>query len=753
MHATATATSARSQTHSRAGAAPDRGEFVAYTPAPVRQDGAYTWHRADLSEADALRAIDAGHLRLTTPEGRVLDVRYDRHVEHPSGDWTWIGHLPGDESAQTILTFGARAVFGAIAQPDGKPPLRLTMRNGVSWLVETDPRKVAAIINAETRPTRPDYHIVRRADLPGVGSVPAASAPVSTTSAATATAANTVDLLVGYTAGFVTAQGSASAALTRLNYLVDVANAALANAQVPAQVRLVHAMQVSYTDLNTNDTALEELSGYKSGVGPVPPNAAFNALRAARETYGADLVSLVRPFKDPEQDSCGLAWLLGGGKQGIQAGAGWDELAYSVIGDGEDQGTDGHTYFCRDETLAHEMGHNEGSAHDRTTAAGDDGVLDDPDDYGAFQYSFGYKTTSTNGNFYTVMAYGDSGQTPYRVFSNPRITFCGGHACGTTTYEDNARSLSQTIPVVAGFRATVVDQNPDVSWFVAGIGDFNADGKGDILWRNRRSGANAIWLSANASTSLPVTTVTSQAWQVAGVGDFNGDGRDDIFWRNASTGVNTIWLSGNGATQQAVADVTNLTWKVVGIGDFDNDGRSDVVWRNGNTGANAIWRAANAATPMAITAVTNLTWSVANIADVDGDGRSDIVWRNRSTGADVIWRAGNSASPLAMTAVTSLAWVVAGGGDFSGDGRADILWRNGSTGANAIWKSANSATPQAVSSVANLDWIVAGVGDFDGDQRADILWRNTRTGADAIWRSGDSAQPLGVVAAGNQPTL
>jgi hypothetical protein len=737
----------------RVGRLPDRGELVAYPGQVQRADGAYTWFRSDISEAHALRAVAEGHLRLTTPEGRLLDVRYDRHVEHPSGDWTWIGHLPGEESAQTIITFGERAVFGSIAQPDGKPPLRLTMRDGVSWLVETDPRKAAAIINAVTRPTHPDYHIVKRADLPAAGNprpaaapiVAPAGAPIASTSAATVSAANTVDLIVGYTPGFVTAQGSTSAAMTRLNYLVDVANTAYANSQIPAQVRLVHAMQVSYTDLNTNDTALEEMSGYKSGVGTVTPNAAFNALRTARETYGADLVTLVRPFKDPEQDSCGLAWLLGGGKQGIQAGAGWDDLAYSVIGDGEDVGTDGHTYFCRDETLAHEMGHNEGSAHDRQTAAGDDGVLNDPDDYGAFQYSFGYKTTSTNGNFYTVMAYGDTGQTPYRVFSNPRITFCGGRACGTTTYEDNARSLGQTIPVVATFRATKVPMVGNVAH-----SDFDGDTRSDILWRNVSTGADSYWKAASAANAQVLTTVADLSWKVVGTGDFNADGHADILWRNTSTGANSIWKSGSSATVQATATVTSQAWTVAGVGDFDADGKADILWHNTSTGASSIWRSGNLSTAQALTTVSNLSWKIVGVGDFNGDGHDDILWRNTSTGANSIWKSGSSASVQAVSTVASQAWIVAGVGDFDGDGKADILWRNTSTGANSIWRSGNLSTALAVTTVADQAWKVARVGDYDGDGRADILWRNASTGANTVWRGGSSVNAMALTTVASQ---
>ena len=104
---------AASRLSSRVAHLPDRGELAAYPGHVERADGAYTWFRSDISEEHALHAVADGHLRLTTPDGQLLDVRFDRHVEHPTGDWTWIGHLPGEESAQTIITFGERAVYGS----------------------------------------------------------------------------------------------------------------------------------------------------------------------------------------------------------------------------------------------------------------------------------------------------------------------------------------------------------------------------------------------------------------------------------------------------------------------------------------------------------------------------------------------------------------------------------------------------------------------------------------------------------------
>src|SRR5712692_7122437 len=74
--------------------------------------------------------------------------------------------------------------------------------------------------------------------------------------------------------------------------------------------------------------------------------------------------------------------------------------------------------------------------------------------------------------------------------------------------------------------------------------DFNNDGKSDIFWRNTATGQNYIY-PMNGTTILGteayVRTVADQNWQVVGIGDFNGDGRADLLWRNSATGQNYIY--------------------------------------------------------------------------------------------------------------------------------------------------------------------------------------------------------------------
>lgn len=712
-------------TRDRFASVPDRGSVVRYPDArTVRRDGAYAWHRADFSEAHARSAI-GGVLSFTTPAGELLRFRYERHVEHPSGDWTWVGSVVGKAAEEAIITFGRKAAFGTVAQPGGSP-LRLTIANGVSWLVETDARAAAKLSDPGARPTKPDFLVApelavrvggrSRGDGPAVAGSSAASADTK--------AATTVDLVLGYTPGFVSYYGGESQALTRLNNMVDITNEAYANSQVDAVVRLVRTVAVSYTDANDNKTALGELTGYQNGQ-QTTPAAAFSELRAAREQAGADLVSLVRRFTTPENDGCGIAWLLGGGRRGgISASS--EYFGYSVVGDGRDAGTDGKTYFCRDETLAHELGHNMGAAHDRDTSDGDDNVLQ-TNEYGVFDYSFGFKAPSSGGNFYTVMAYGESGQTRYRVFSNPRITYCGGLACGVVNEADNARSISQTIGTIASFRAAVVPPPPPPATAVkptAIARDVDGDGKADLQWFNPASRELYYWLMNGGAIRYGVPAGSAPAGASnLGVGDFNGDGRSDVVLASASD----IWIyvaTPWGGYQSAYVAPFPSGWTIGGFRDFDADGKDDVLWFNAASGQLYTWFMDGAAIRAGQGIGAPPSASPRSLGDFNADGRADIVLAS----AQDIWvyLSGSQGGFVSgYVATFPIGWNLVGTADMNADGRADFAWHHPTTGEIYSWVMQGSSIQFGRGGVAAPTGTTPrAIGDFNADGSADIVFGN-----------------------------
>jgi hypothetical protein len=57
--------------------------------------------------------------------------------------------------------------------------------------------------------------------------------------------------------------------------------------------------------------------------------------------------------------------------------------------------------------------------------------------------------------------------------------------------------------------------NPGPSWHAVGAGDFNADGKADILWQNN-DGTPAVWLmdGVNVATLGPALSNPGATWHI-----------------------------------------------------------------------------------------------------------------------------------------------------------------------------------------------------------------------------------------------
>jgi hypothetical protein len=131
-------------------------------------------------------------------------------------------------------------------------------------------------------------------------------------------------------------------------------------------------------------------------------------------------------------------------------------------------------------------------------------------------------------------------------------------------------------------------------WHIAGTGDFNGDGYDDILWR-ADDGTVRDWLGqsngAFAGNVANLNTVVPNDWHIVGTGDFNGDGRTDILWRS-DDGTVRDWIGqSNGAFAGNVVNLNQTIptdWHIVAIGDYNGDALDDLLWRN-NDGTVTDW--------------------------------------------------------------------------------------------------------------------------------------------------------------------
>ena len=240
------------------------------------------------------------------------------------------------------------------------------------------------------------------------------------------------------------------------------------------------------------------------------------------------------------------------------------------------------------------------------------------------------------------------------------------------------------------------DLELDPGWKIAGVGDFDADGRDDFLRLNDEGYVVGEMTQADGTFAAQVLNFRSPGWSILGTGDFNGNGSDDVLIAHPTAASETVGLLGyweSGVTWTLINGYS-AEWSMIATGDFNGDGKCDMLWKNefigdGGLTYNAFctwivedpvdWRMVSVANPA--------EWNFLCAGDFDGDGMNDIAMIN-DVGVVGIWGVtdGYLSSWSILSAVDTSAWTLAGVGDFNADGTDDIAWSSNETGLTGYWQ-------------------------------------------------------------------
>lgn len=362
--------------------------------------------------------LQADRINLNLFEDTIFVAERDRIVAHEAGQSIWVGHLQGEPGSEVILAIRDRIMAGTVKRENGEGYEIAYRGNGIHLVQQIDLRKTPAHAEPIAVALKPES-----VEQPSAGGTQTATAPMV---AATLSPLTVIDTMVVYTPKARLNAGGAAGIKTRIDNAIAAANQAYLNSQVNMRLRLVYVGEVAYTETGNMSTTLSDLRGTRDGK--------MDIVHQWRNKYGADQVALI----SADANYCGI------GYQMTTLSSGFAPYAFAVAHDGS-------KYAClATQTLAHELGHNQGNAHDRANSSYP----------GIYSYSYGYRVCQTGG-FRTVMAYPCSGATGISYFANPSLSY-NGMALGIDPAKNAANSAADAWSM-NNARTTVANWRPTMT--------------------------------------------------------------------------------------------------------------------------------------------------------------------------------------------------------------------------------------------------------------------------------------------------
>ncbi|MBI2732352.1 MAG: hypothetical protein HYX44_03290 [Aquabacterium sp.] len=344
-------------------------------------------------------------------------------------------------AAPTVITVGKDAVFGTVLSNGNE--YQIVTRKGRTQMVDPTAAGWSKLRGPDQAEAGGESEALAALATGGTQKAGSTSAPDGSTLVPLAAGKidTTITLFMTYGPSYVTQWGSEAVARTRLSNIVQLANSAYANSGTGIAFKIVGWAKVNQTD-TTPQTVLPAMRA---------DSGAFKGVAALKRTAGGAITVFFAPFNPvtSKTSTCGLAYVPGGGAGGMNLfKAQVASSMFAALNDGQSNG-----YYCEMLSLAHELGHNLGNAHDKANSSFP----------GVFSYSYG---KGVSGQFGTVMSY----ISPrVALFSSPQLTCTASkQPCGSST-ENVVATMLQTKGTVAALgNAAKASVSTEGSTVVAG---------------------------------------------------------------------------------------------------------------------------------------------------------------------------------------------------------------------------------------------------------------------------------------------
>ena len=273
----------------------------------------------------------------------------------------------------------------------------------------------------------------------------------------------------------------------------------------------------------------------------------------------------------------------------------------------------------------------------------------------------------------------------------------------------------------------------DVGPVWVGVGDFNGDGKPDLVTANigtccsfGGNGSMSVLLGDGDGTFRPAVNYSAGSYANSGVvGDFNSDGKADVVIAG-NAGLYVLLGNGDGTFRNALLSNTSNNYTSLGSADFNGDGVPDLVALSGGSVVIFLGNGDGTFQPPATVMASGVYFSFLAVADMNVDGKADLIGLSTSYSAGATVLLGNgdgtfqpglngpgtgNANPMAFSV-----------GDFNGDGKPDVAMVYWTAVALQLGNGDGSLQTGIVSNLSFTPGSFALAGDFNGDGKLDIAY-------------------------------